>query len=206
MAVRPRKPVPPHSKHPAPSMKSTLRHSSGFMPLSISVEIGVADRAFAVFAVEADQALGQNAIERRDKIVGLDTDVLEPTQHVDHVVGVNRCEDQMAGERRVDGDLGGLAVADFADHDLVRIVTQEWNADRARRVNPFFSLTGICVIPFNWYSTGSSIVMILRSSFLISLDSGVKRGSFAGARGAGDQHHAVGLRDVAAELRQIARD
>src|SRR5580692_6859001 len=36
-------------------------------------------------------------------------------------------------------------------------------------VSPFFSLTGICVIPRTWYSTGSSIVMILSSSFLISL-------------------------------------
>ncbi len=36
------------------------------------------------------------------------------------------------------------------------------------KVRPFFSLTGICVIPGSWYSTGSSIVMILSSSFLIS--------------------------------------
>ncbi len=37
------------------------------------------------------------------------------------------------------------------------------------KVSPFFSLTGICVMPLSWYSTGSSIVMILSSSVLISL-------------------------------------
>ena len=37
MAVRPaRKPVPPHSKQPGPSMKSTFRHSSGFSDRSRS--------------------------------------------------------------------------------------------------------------------------------------------------------------------------
>jgi len=43
------------------------------------------------------------------------------------------------------------------------------NRAQARaKVNPFFSLTGICVMPRNWYSTGSSMVMILSSSVLIS--------------------------------------
>ncbi len=36
------------------------------------------------------------------------------------------------------------------------------------KVSPFFSLMGICVMPFSWYSTGSSIVMILSSTDLIS--------------------------------------
>ena len=42
--------------------------------------------------------------------------------------------------------------------------------DRSPRakVSPFFSLIGICVMPRSWYSTGSSIVMILSSSDLIS--------------------------------------
>ena len=41
------------------------------------------------------------------------------------VVGVDRREHEVAGERRVDRDLGGLAVADLADHDDVGIVAQE---------------------------------------------------------------------------------
>src|SRR6266853_664215 len=36
------------------------------------------------------------------------------------------------------------------------------------KVSPFFSFTGICVMPRSWYSTGSSMVTILSSSVLIS--------------------------------------
>jgi hypothetical protein len=32
------------------------------------------------------------------------------------------------------------------------------------KVSPFFSFTGIWVMPVSWYSTGSSMVMILSSS------------------------------------------
>ena len=71
------------------------------------------------------------------------------------------------------------------------------------KVRPFFSLTGIWVMPRIWYSTGSSMVMILSSSVLISLDRGVQRGGLAAAGRPGDQHHAVGLGDVAPEFSQI---
>src|SRR5580704_3812413 len=40
MAVRPRNPVPPHSKHPGPSYSVTSRHSSGFSPLSTKYASG----------------------------------------------------------------------------------------------------------------------------------------------------------------------
>ena len=38
---------------------------------------------------------------------------------------MQRAEDEVAGERRLDGDLGGLEVADLADHDDVGILAQE---------------------------------------------------------------------------------
>jgi hypothetical protein len=37
----------------------------------------------------------------------------------------------MPGERRAHGDVGGLSVADFADHQDIRILSQE-GAQRAR--------------------------------------------------------------------------
>ena len=37
------------------------------------------------------------------------------------------------------------------------------------KVRPFFSFTGTCTMPGIWYSTGSSIVMILSSGLAISL-------------------------------------
>ena len=90
--------------------------------------------------------------------------------HVDHVVGVHRGEHQVAGERGVDGNLRRFGVADFAHHDLVGIVTQNRTQVRGRRSGPSFSFTGICVMPRIWYSTGSSIVISLSSSLLISFN------------------------------------
>jgi hypothetical protein len=56
-------------------------------------------------------------------------------QHVDDVVGVDGGEHQVAGQRRVDRDLRGLVVADFADHDLVGVVAQD-RAQPAREGQP----------------------------------------------------------------------
>ena len=41
------------------------------------------------------------------------------------VVGVQRREHQVAGERRLDRHVGGLEVADLAHHDDVRVLAQE---------------------------------------------------------------------------------
>jgi hypothetical protein len=88
-------------------------------------------------------------------------------EDVDDVVRVDRREDEVAGERGLHGDVRGLLVADLAHHDLVGSWRRIERSPRAK-VNPFFSLTGICVMPGSWYSTGSSIVMILSSSLRIS--------------------------------------
>ena len=97
-------------------------------------------------ADHAHQPLRQNAVQRGDEVVRLDAHVQEAAQHVQHVVGVNRGEHQVAGERGVDGDLRGFLIANFADHDLVGIVAQD-GAQAAREGQPFFSFTGICVMP-----------------------------------------------------------
>ena len=89
-------------------------------------------------AVDADlphQPLGQHAVERRHELVGLDAHVQEAAEHVEHVVGVDGREHQVAGQRRLDGDLRGLRVADLADHDLVGVVTQD-RAQAARERQP----------------------------------------------------------------------
>ena len=74
---------------------------------------------------DAHQALRQNAIERGDEIVGLDAHVQEAAQHVQHIVGVNGGEHQVACERGVDGDLRGFLISNFADHDFVGVMTQD---------------------------------------------------------------------------------
>ena len=58
-------------------------------------------------------------------------------------------------------------------------------------------------MPRSWYSTGSSIVMILSSIDLDLRQRGVERRRLAAAGRPGDQHHAVGLGDVLAEPPQL---
>ena len=41
------------------------------------------------------------------------------------VIGVQRAEHQVPGQRRLRGELGGFGVADFADHHDVRILPQQ---------------------------------------------------------------------------------
>src|ERR1700723_1972359 len=98
----------------------------------------------AGFADQSHQPLRQNAIQRGDEVVGLDTHVQEAPNHVHHIVGVNRGKDQVTRQRGLNSDLRCLRVANFADHDFVRVMAR------------------------SWYSTGSSMVMILSSSVLIS--------------------------------------
>ncbi len=87
----------------------------------------------AVFADGTHQPLRQDAVERGDEVVCLDAHVEKASQHVEDVVGVDRGEHQVSGERGVDGDLRRLLVADFADQDLVRIVAQDGAQIRGQR-------------------------------------------------------------------------
>ena len=41
------------------------------------------------------------------------------------IVGVQRAEHGVTGQRSLDGDLGGFEVANFADQDLVRVLSQD---------------------------------------------------------------------------------
>ena len=67
------------------------------------------------------------------------------------------------------------------------------------KVSPFFSFTGICVMPRNWYSTGIFNGDDLVFVGLDFVDGGVQRGRFARTRRPGHQHHAVRLANIAAE-------
>ena len=60
-------------------------------------------------------------------------------------------------------------------------------------------------MPRIWYSTGIFDGDDLVFVGLDLVERGVERGGLAGAGGAGDEHHAVGLLDVAAEAREVLR-
>src|SRR5690606_31394703 len=69
----------------------------------------------AVVADAADQALGQHRLHGGRHQVGLDAQVDEAREGGGGVIGVQRGQHQVAGERCVGGDVGGVVVADLAD-------------------------------------------------------------------------------------------
>ena len=112
----------------------------------------------------------------------LDAHVQEAPEHVDHVIGVNGGEHQVAGKRRLDGDLRGFVVANFAHHDLVRVVAQN-RAQAARKGQALLfvhrNLGNAADLIFDGIFNGDDLVFV----GLDFVDGGVERGRFAAARG-----------------------
>src|SRR5690348_4850276 len=153
---------------------------------------------FAVVADHANQSLRHDAIERGDEVVRFDAHVDEAADDVGHVVGVDRGEDQMAGESGLDGDLRGFLVANFADHDFVGIVAQD-GAQASREGESLFLVDG---------NLGDAFELVLDGIFdgddfvFVALDfvnCGVERGGLSGAGRPSDQDHAIWLADIPAE-------
>src|SRR4029450_8824044 len=70
------------------------------------------DLAFAVRTDESNETLGHYTVRRRDELIGFNAHVEKSAEHVDDVVGVDRREHEVAGERRLNGDLRRLGIAD----------------------------------------------------------------------------------------------
>src|SRR6266702_144490 len=77
-----------------------------------------------VLADGTNKALCQDTVQGGDKVVCFDAHIQEASDDVDNVVGVNRGENQVSCQSRLDGDLSGLRVTDLTDQDLIRIVAQ----------------------------------------------------------------------------------
>ena len=113
-------------------------------------------------------------------------------------------EDQVAGQGRLNGDLGGFLIANFADHDFVRVMAQN-GTQAAGECQAFFLVDGYlgdaAKLVFDWIFDGDDLVLV----GLNFVDGSVQRGSFSGAGGTGDQHHAVWLSNIAAEAAHLFR-
>jgi hypothetical protein len=112
-----------------------------------------------VRAQAAHQALGQHAVDGGGDEVALHPHVLHADDGAGGGVGVQGGQHQVAGERRLHGDLRGLAVAHLADHDDVRVLAQD-GAQGVGEGQVDLGWTWIWLMPSSWYSTGSSTVMI----------------------------------------------
>ena len=117
--------------------------------------------ALAVRAQLAHQALRQHAQQRRAEQEGLDAHVGQARDGARRVVGVQRGQHQVAGERGLDGDLRGLEVADLADHDHVRVLAQDGAQRLGEGRGRSSALTCVWPMPGSSYSIGSSTVSTL---------------------------------------------
>ena len=76
-------------------------------------------------AQRAHQPLGHHGFDRAGHQERLDAHVDQPRVGAGRVVGVQRAEHQVAGERRLNGVLGRFQVANFADQHDVGVVPQD---------------------------------------------------------------------------------
>ena len=147
----------------------------------------------------APQPLGQDEQEGGRDQERWDPHVEEPRDRRRAVVGVQRGEHEVAGERGADADLRGLEVARLTDEDHVGVLAKEGPERRGERsahtlvdldlVDAFqVVLDGVL---------GGHDVDVRRVD---GVDPRVERGRLAGAGRPGDQHHAVGLVDRTVEL------
>src|SRR6185312_10801792 len=91
---------------------------------------------------------------------------------------------------------------DFADHDFVRVVTEDGAQAAGKGQALFFvhrNLRNAANLVFHRIFNGDDLVFF----GLDLIHRSVERGGLAAARGSGDQHHAIGFFDVAPETLQV---
>src|SRR6266851_396299 len=117
---------------------------------------------------------------------------------------MNGSENKVAGERGLDSDLRGFLVADFADHDLIGIVTQN-GTQAAREGKTLFLVDGdlrdAAKLIFDRIFDGDDFVFV----GLDLVNGGVESGGLARTRRAGNQDHSVGFADIATETAGLFR-
>ena len=119
-----------------------------------------------------------------------DAHVVEPRHGTGGVVTVHGAQHLVAGERGFDGDLGGFGVADFPDHDDVRILPQNGAQGVGEAEADFFfdrHLVDAGDLKFDGVFDRDDV----EDRIVQLVERGVQRGGFAGAGRAGDEDQSV---------------
>ena len=119
-----------------------------------------------------------------------DAHVVEARDGAGRVIAVHGAKHLMAGERGFDGDFGGLGVADFADHDDVRVLAQNGAQGIGKRqADVLFGrhLVDAGNLKFHRVFDGDDVV----NGVVQLVERGVKRRGFAGTGRAGDENQSV---------------
>ena len=73
-------------------------------------------------AERAHEPLRHHAEQRRGDQIRWHAEVEQPRDRARRIVGMQRRQHEVAGESRLHGHVGGVAIADLADHDDVGVL------------------------------------------------------------------------------------
>ena len=119
-------------------------------------------------------------------------------------LGMQRRQNEMSGQRRMDGDARGLGVAHLAHHDDIRILSHE-RPHRGGESQPDRGLDLRLVDAGNFVFDGILDRQDLARRRVERREHGRQRRRLAAARRAGDGDHAMGQIEQAPELVLVAR-
>ena len=154
------------------------------------------------FTVEADfshQALGDDSFDGGCNQEGFQPQVEETGDGAWGIVGVERAEDEVAGEGGLHGDFGGFLIADFADQDDIGVLAQHCAEDASEGEFDFrfdLALDDAVDVIFDRVFGGDQ----LAAGVVQFSECGIERGCFTRTCRAGDDHDSVGL------VNELARD
>src|SRR5439155_7491948 len=110
----------------------------------------------------------------------LDSHVDESSKGAGRVVGVQGAEHQVAGQSGLDGALGRLQVAHFADQDHIRVVTKDASqsgGERQSNLTVHLNLTDAFAVVLDRILDGDD----LEGLFLDFIEGAVERGGLTGS-------------------------
>ena len=147
-------------------------------------------RSGTIGADPAHQPLGKNADQTARGKVWFDAKIEQSRYRAGRVVGVQRAENQVAGQGGLDGHGGGVEVADFADHDDVGVLPQDAAQAAGEGHSLFVAHLGLAdavELVFDGIFEREDV-------FFLAVDAvqrGIERGAFSGAGGTGDEDQTV---------------
>ena len=175
----------------APATVERHTFKKGRVDAQILVHLGrISNRLLADRADSPHEPLSGRQDDRRGNQEGRDAHVVEARDGPGSVIAVHGAQHLVAGERGFDGDLSSLLVADFADHDDVRVLSQNGTQRVGERQTDF--LFGRHLIdPWNLEFYGVFHRNDVVFGIIEFVERRIKRSGLPGAGRASDQNQTV---------------
>jgi len=185
-----------------------LTAADGFKDTNTGIDIGLVETLFAqgfgrdvdgLLAVTAEfacQALRDDQTHRGRDRIGLDAHVDETRERLWRIVRVQCGQHKVPGLRGFDRDFRSLQVANFADHDDVRVLAQK----RAQCRSKSQSDLGVDVDLVDTWEIDFGRIFGRRDIAVFgvqNIETRIQRYGLAATRGTSHQDHALGFGEVA---------